>query len=202
MGILSNMKQFIDEFPNKIRKDRKLIENDHLTILQLKCIMPMLSNTYATVYIQPLNNAMHEFNINTSLRKAAFLAQLAHESGELRYFEELGSGVLYEGRKDLGNIYPGDGPRYKGRGPIQLTGRKNYVEYGKILGLDLENNPHLASHYNIGFRIAGCYWDMHVLNSFADVKDIKTITKKINGRLNGYEDRLKYYKKACEVFKI
>ena len=68
---------------------------------------------------------MEKYQITTPLRRAAFLAQLAHESGELKYMEEIASGEAYEGRKELGNTAPGDGKRYKGRGPIQLTGRFN-----------------------------------------------------------------------------
>jgi putative chitinase len=70
---------------------------------------------------------MREFEVTTPLRQAAFLAQLAHESGQFRFMEEIWGPTpaqrRYEGRRDLGNIQPGDGFRYKGRGPIQITGR-------------------------------------------------------------------------------
>ena len=65
--------------------------------------------------------------------------QLAHESVSLRYFEEIASGSAYEGRRDLGNIHPGDGVRYKGRGPIQLTGRSNYRVAGEIHCVSITN---------------------------------------------------------------
>ncbi len=92
-----------------------------------------------------LEQAMQEFEIIGLLRESAFLAQLAHESAELRYMEEIASGSAYEGRRDLGNTRPGDGKRYKGRGPIQLTGRANYQKYGHLLGLDLVNHPEHAA---------------------------------------------------------
>ena len=94
-------------------------------------------------YFGPLNDAMDEFTINTPQRQAMFLAQIAHESGELRYVEEIASGAAYEGRADLGNTEPGDGVRYKGRGLIQITGRANYAVCGLALDLDLIANPEL-----------------------------------------------------------
>lgn len=144
-------------------------------------------------YMQKLNTAMVEFEINTPLRVAAFLAQLGHESGELRWFEEFASGMAYEGRADLGNNSPGDGQRYKGRGPIQLTGKANYIKAGKALGLDLVNNPHLAATTGIGFRIAGWFWKTKGLNELADKKDFDTITKRINGGFNGKKHRDELY---------
>jgi predicted chitinase len=146
-----------------------------------------------------LNEAMADYGITTAARAAAFLAQIAHESVELRYWEEIASGEAYEGRRDLGNTKPGDGKRYKGRGPIQITGRANYRKYGGLLGLDLENNPSLAATTPVGFRIAGEYWDSHGLNELADRQDFVTITKRINGGTNGLASRQKYYEVAKRV---
>lgn len=123
------------------------------------------------------------------LRFAHFIAQLAHESGNFRYMEEIASGAAYEGRKDLGNTEKGDGIRYKGRGPIQLTGRANYRKYARALGIDFESHPELVSIPSIGLLVACKYWANNGLNEIADRDDISTITLRINGGTNGIEDR-------------
>jgi predicted chitinase len=166
---------------------------------ELRQIMPNCAAAKRAAYLPYIQQAMQEFQITSYLREAAFLAQLAHESGELRYMEELASGAAYEGRKDLGNTQPGDGKRYKGRGPIQLTGRANYKKYGDLLGLDLINNPTIAATPEVGFRIAGQFWSLNGLNELADQQNFKQITKRINGGYNGLEDRTMYYDRAKRV---
>lgn len=173
-----------------------------ITIEQLRAVMPTLSASRATEYLPLLNSAMAEAQINTPRRQAAFLAQLAHESGELKYFEELASGSAYEGRKDLGNTRPGDGKRYKGRGPIQITGRANYRQAGQALGLDLEGNPKMAADPPVGFRTAGWYWSSRDLNELADRGDFRGITKRINGGYNGMADREHYHEVARRALGI
>jgi len=170
-----------------------------VSVEQLRAIMPNLSKEKAEAYLPHLNAAMAEANINTPQRQAAFLAQLAHESGEFRWMEELASGAAYEGRKDLGNTQPGDGVRFKGRGPIQLTGRANYEAAGKALGIDLVNNPKRAADPDVGFRTAAWFWTQKGLNNFADKGDFLTITKRINGGTNGLADRQKYYNRALQT---
>lgn len=125
------------------------------------------------------------------LRFAHFFAQLGHESGSFQYMEEIASGQAYEGRKDLGNVQPGDGRRYKGRGPIQLTGRANYREYGRELGIDLETHPEIAAFPSLGMMTACAYWRKKGLNALADEDNVEAITRRINGGLNGFDDRKK-----------
>src|SRR6185503_15283494 len=170
-----------------------------LTDDELRQIMPNCPAAKRADYLPFIQQAMAEFDITSYLRETAFLAQLAHESAELRYMEEIASGAAYEGRKDLGNTQPGDGRRFKCRGPIQLTGRANYIKYGDLLGLDLVSDPTLAGTKEVGFRIAGQFWKLNGLNELADHQQFKLITKRINGGYNGLDDRLKYYQRARKV---
>ena len=138
-------------------------------------------------------SAMLEFSITSQARAEMFLAQVLHESAGLQFFEEIASGDAYEGRcADLGNCRHGDGRRYKGRGPIQLTGRANYRWAGHLLGLALEEHPELAAQHTIGWRIAGLYWKSRGLNELADRGDFLAITKRINGGMNGLASRQRY----------
>ena len=142
---------------------------------------------------------MDEFEINTVERQSMFLAQIAHESGGLRYVRELATGEAYDGRLDLGNTEPGDGARYKGRGLIQITGRANYRDCGSALGVDLIGNPELLESPEFACRSAAWFWKNHGLNELADKGDFKLITKRINGGYNGMADRETYLAKAQEV---
>lgn len=134
--------------------------------------------------------------LDTPLRLTHFMAQLAHESGGFRYMEEIASGAAYEGRANLGNVQPGDGKRYKGRGPLQLTGRANYREYGRALGIDFESHPEIVALPSVGLMVACRYWTEKKLNALADADHIEAITRRVNGGLNGLADRKGYLTKA------
>lgn len=130
----------------------------------------------------------------TPLRAAHFLAQIGHESGQLRYRRELWGPTRaqrgYEGRADLGNIRQGDGFRFRGRGLIQLTGRANYKEYGEVIGRDLEMDPGAVSRDPVlAVDVAVWFWTRHRLHHHADRDDLRTVTRRINGGFNGLEDR-------------
>ncbi|MBN8232600.1 hypothetical protein JYK02_34290 [Corallococcus macrosporus] len=170
-----------------------------VTVEHLRTLMPRLSGSRLKELLPHLNDAMAEGAINTPRRQAAFLAQIAHESAEFRYFEELASGHAYERRKDLGNIHPGDGARYKGRGPIQITGRSNYRAAGEALDLDLENNPTRAADPDVGFRTAVWFWNSRNLNKHADKGEFDAITRRINGGYNGKASRDSYYQRALRL---
>lgn len=152
-----------------------------------------LGSERAEQCVGPLQRAMREFGITTRERAAMWLAQVGHESVSLIYFEEIASGAAYEGRADLGNIYPGDGVRFKGRGPIQLTGRHNYTQAGAALGLDLVGHPELAASPEHAFRVSAWWWANHGCNELADARDVDGCSLRINGGWNGIDDRRARY---------
>lgn len=144
-------------------------------------------------------STLNAYNINTRLRIAHFMGQVTHECAGFRTTEEFASGAAYEGRRDLGNVQPGDGKRYKGRGLIQLTGRANYREIGGKLNLPLEDNPELAAEPVTSLKIACEYWKSRDINAAADRDDLIKATKLVNGGLNGLEDRKKYLQRAKQA---
>lgn len=174
----------------------------NLTIEQLSKIYKEASPTLIGKFIEPLNQALDEFEINTPQRMRMFLAQIGHESGQLRYVKELASGEAYEGRKDLGNTSHGDGVRYKGRGLIQITGKSNYALASLGLGLPLVDKPELLEEPSNAARSAGWYWYKRNLNSLADFGMFEEITKRINGGMNGYADRYKLLQRAIEIIPL
>lgn len=171
-----------------------------ITLQQLKKIIPC-AGPKAGVFLVPMTEAMAEFSIDTSARQAAFLAQVAHESGSLRYVREIADGKAYERRADLGNTEPGDGPRFKGRGLIQITGRANYRACSRALYGDdrLLEKPELLEGVVQACRSAAWFWWSHGLNTIADVGDFRKITRVINGGFNAYGERLAYFKRAKDV---
>lgn len=104
----------------------------------------------------------------------------------------------------LGNGAPetGDGWHYRGRGPIQLTGRANYRDAGTDLEQPLEANPDLVLQADVGARVAGWFWHTRRCNAFADDGDIGAVTKAINGGSNGLTDRIAWHKRALIVLGI
>ena len=156
-------------------------------------------------FFNSLLTKMNDNGITTPLRRAHFLAQIGHESGELRYTEEIATGAAYEGRADLGNTETGDGVRFKGRGLIQLTGRANYQAYGDARKKDFvtpENYKQIATDPDLAVDVACWFWNEHSLNEKADKDDINGITQTINGGYNGLDDRKKKLKRAKFFLKI
>ena len=170
-----------------------------LTEKELKLIYPFATLQNIRIYLPFFNKYFPHYQINTPLRMASFLAQVGHESGQLKYVEEIATGAAYENRKDLGNIHAGDGIRYKGRGLIQITGRANYAAISKALGIDFLSFPEKLKEPELATLSAFWFWDARSLNSYADMGDFKKITKKINGGTNGYEDRLEIYNRALKI---
>jgi putative chitinase len=169
-----------------------------IALATLAMIMPA-AGTRCVRFLDPINEAMHEFDMNTMARKRSFLAQIAHESGQLRYTQEIASGVRYEGRADLGNTQPGDGVRFKGRGLIQITGRANYTACMLALDIDCVEHPKLLEQPRDAARSAGWFWKSHGLNELADLGDQVKVTKRINGGTNGLPERLAFFEAASRV---
>ena len=163
---------------------------------QVGTVFPKITGSKLKDYTKHINDALKVADINTKLRVAHFLSQIGHESGGLQWFKEFASGSAYEGRKDLGNTQPGDGVRFKGRGPIQITGRANYQECGKALNVDLISHPELLEQPKYAFKSAAWFWKTRNINNSADKDDIRAVTKTINGGYNGLSSRQDYLNKA------
>jgi len=184
-----------------------------LTGQQLQSIMPSIPPPRREALLPFLRAAMAEFAIETPARVAAFVAQLAHESGQFLFMEEIWGPTQAQRRYEpvstlaatLGNTESGDGKRFKGRGPIQITGRANYRRFGDLLGLDLVSDPARAAHPELAFRIAGLFWAKKGLSELADRatdEAFREITRRINGGFNGLDDRRKFYAVARTVLGV
>lgn len=184
-----------------------------LTAGQLQSIMPAVPARTRDALLPFLEAAMTEFAIERPARVAAFVAQLAHESGQFRFMEEIWGPTPAQRRYEpvstlatnLGNTDAGDGERFKGRGPIQITGRANYRRFGDLLGVDLVSEPARAALPELAFRIAGLFWSKKGLNELADratPEAFREITRRINGGFNGFEDRQKFYAVARTVLGV
>lgn len=171
-----------------------------LTLAQLQACMPYAGDR-APIFLECLNTAMAEFEIDTLQRQACFLAQVAHESGSLKYTREIADGSAYEGRADLGNTHVGDGKRFRGRGLIQITGRSNTLRCLNALGRKDDDLEYLETPMGAS-RSAGWFWRDNKLNVIADVGNFGTLTKRINGGYNGLDDRIRHYVKIRKVFGI
>jgi len=177
-----------------------------ITVAQLTKIAggkPDKSNVASVVVA--LDKYGQAFGLDLPHRLAHYLGQLGHESGNYKYDEEIASGAAYEGRKDIGNIRPGDGKRFKGRGPIQITGRSNYKQFTawcrKNVGPcpDFEDEPEKINTDPWEGLVPIWYWSTRKLNAYADENNLEQITKKINGGTNGLGDRIDKYVRAALV---
>lgn len=103
---------------------------------------------------------------------------------------------VYGGRVDLGNTEPGDGARFIGRGFIQITGRANYREMGRNIGVDLEAEPERAAEPRLAVEIACAYWTSRRINEAIDAGSFWQATRRINSACLGYDDRVRWLEKA------
>lgn len=178
-----------------------------------KC-MPKARQRDVSEWTVPLSDAMRVFNISTPKRQAAFLANVAHESMELYYKKEIASGAAYDtGSKaaSLGNTpeADGDGQKYKGRGPLELTGTANYAAFDKyvrevlqIPGFDFLKNPELIESARWGSLSSAWFWTvLKGLNKYADVDNFREIVRRINGGYTHYNERVAYWNNITQVLK-
>jgi putative chitinase len=180
--------------------DIQIVEN--LQIISKAQVEAICGQTIQYDRLEDLNSCLQRFEITTPARIRHFMAQVAHESGGLRWFAELASGWAYEGRKDLGNTQRGDGPKYKGAGVIQLTGRANYQAFANYIGDPkvMEGVSYVSATYP--FTSAGFWWHNNKINGFVDSgESCRQISRRVNGRdpANGLQDRLNYFAKASHV---
>lgn len=166
----------------------------------------------AQKWVDSLNSALPQYDINTRQRVACFMAQIAHESGAFRWVREIWGPTpaqqRYEGRKDLGNTQPGDGRRFMGRGLLQVTGRANYVMFNARAKIrypdapDFVANPELLEQPKWAVISACDWWDRNKCNGLADSDQITAISKKVNGGTNGLAERKAYWRKFLAAIPV
>lgn len=182
-----------------------------ITLERLYHVCPDTPKIRLGLFVEPLNAAFDEFDITNEWRAAAFLGQVAHESGAFHYLKEIWGPTPDQAGYEppshkallLGNTQLGDGHRYLGRGLIQTTGRANYRLAGVALNLLLEEEPTLLEEPLNACRSAGYFWETHGMNEKADAKKFAVITKGVNGMFREFRpgdlDRYGYYEAACAV---
>lgn len=200
---------------------------------QMKTILPRMNWDKAEPYIPHITTVLPKFGIDTPLRKAHFLSQVAHESGGLKYSQEnlnySAQGLrsvfgkyfktmeianayarkpekiankVYADRMGNGNEASGDGWKFRGRGLIQLTGKELYQNFGKAHGIDCVNNPDLLLDPEWALTSACWFWNKRKLNTYADANDILMVTKRINGGINGLNDRQQYLDSFRRIYEL
>lgn len=182
----------------------------------------------ASTYAPHLARAMARWGIDTPVRQAGFIAQVAHESGNFSRLEE---GLNYSAQRltqvwprrfptleaakpfaanpealannvysgRMGNTQPGDGFRFRGRGLKQLTGRDNYTRYARASGFDVVANPDMLLTPEVAADSAGWFWSANGCNDLADRRDWKGLTQKINGGTLGLAERLTLTQRALKA---
>lgn len=201
----------------EVKSVQPLLHKGHLEDLG---VSPSISLQWAEL----LNKTLPEWQINTPLRIAMFLAQVLHESGKFRYLKEIWGPTMQQAKYErdfskpwpgergsrnwlpynLGNSQKGDGKKFMGRGPIQITGRSNYTKASmKIYGDDRAvKDPKIFEQPEEGLKASLWFWDVNKLNELADNRDIVKASQKINGGNNGLGDRQKLYQKALQILNI
>lgn len=172
-----------------------------VTLEQLKQITNQ-KESILVPFIQPLNELYAQNVLNTKQRFCFYLANILHETGSLKWLRELSSGKQYEGRKDLNNIFPNDGPKFLGRGVLMTTGRGNYQKVSDYLKVDFVSKPELLETPKYAVLSSEFFWKSNNLNKWADQGNFLQVCYRINGGQTHLQDRLKYLKKAFKVLEV
>ena len=200
-----------------------------ITTYQLQACMPKAAPAKIAAYRQAISDQTEKFQINTPKRLAAFISQIAVESGNLQYVVEnlnySAQGLVatfpkyfdtftaqtyarnpgaianrvYANRMGNGDEASGDGWKYRGRGLIQLTGKNNYQACSAGLALNLLETPEYLESPDGATASACWFWTTRGLNTLADAGDVTGISKKVNGGTHGLTERLAVYSLSCAV---
>jgi predicted chitinase len=173
-----------------------------ITDAQLQQIMPNSTAENRAAYLPSLQKALEEYGINTPAQRAAFLAEVAIITQDLKYLTQPGTDENVEKllgmNKALGNFDPGDGARYRGRGAFMITGKTFYRSFGEQLGVDLIKNPEMLAAPEYAFKSATLLWQRNAVNSIVKDADITDVDRRIRGpyqrdlaTLQSYFDRAK-----------
>lgn len=180
------------------------------TISQIVGAMTAAQKANAQSVIVALDKYGARFGLDQPHRLAQYLAQLLHESGAFKWDREIWGPTpaqkSYEGRADLGNIKAGDGKRFAGHGPLQITGRANHREFTAWCRKNVDKNaPDFEARPDLvntdPWEGVGplWYWQTRGLNKYADRGDVEMISRRVNGGTNGLADRFDWYDKAALV---
>lgn len=186
-----------------MEESKKPKEDPFAPIKSIKMRVPEMADDLPQheVYKEALINSLNDLGIHNRNERAAFMAQMAHESNGFKNLEEIAGPkqwARYQRNPDLGNTQPGDGERFKGRGFIQLTGRWNYKHYGDKIGVDLISNPQLAADPEIAIKLAHAYWKDKKAGEAARKGDFDRVTKVINPGMKHHDMRKNWYNKYLQ----
>ena len=193
-SLLQDDASWVEQYRDAATDEDTPVSVQHVTKEQLAEIWECNTSLITSAEIDEMNACLERYEITTPQRISHFLSQTAHESGGGRYKKEIASGQAYEFREDLGNDEVGDGPKYKGAGYIQLTGKYNYLRLSQYLNDPrvMEGVDYVAQNYP--FTSAGYWWMDNDMNELIDNgADVLAVTRRVNGGTNGLGDRQHYY---------
>ena len=201
VSLLEEDADWIEQFrDDAVEVEDPIIFEQFVSKPQLATIWGCNPSLITNAEIDEMNACLERYEITTPQRIRHFLSQTAHESGGGRYKKELASGEAYEFRDDLGNDEVGDGPKHKGAGYLQITGKYNYLRLSQYLNDPrvMEGVDYVAE--NLPFTSAGYWWMDNDMNELIDSgADVLAVTRRVNGGTNGLDDRERYFQICLQV---